>query len=222
MEKIMDTIILDTKQAPTHVIIWLHGLGADGYDFAPMAPQFQQLIPTPLRFVFPHAPLRPVTLNGGYVMRAWYDITGLDLDAREDRIGLNATAKTLDDLIQQQVSQGISCKNIFLAGFSQGCASVLYAGLRHSSKLAGIVGLSGYLPFYRTLAQEVNAENQSTPIFLAHGMTDNIVPVIWAEMSRKVLQELNYPLEWHAYSMAHQVCDAEILDLAKWLKHVIG
>jgi len=213
----MDTIIIDSKTPATHAIIWLHGLGADGYDFSPMAPQFQQLIQTPIRFIFPHAPLRPVTLNGGYVMRAWYDITGLDLDAREDRIGLNETSKTLDQLIEEQVASGIPSENIFLAGFSQGSASVLYGGLRYPKKLAGIIGLSGYLPFYRTLAQEANPTNQQTPIFLAHGLSDPIVPILWAELSRKMLQELNYPLEWHAYPMAHQVCNEEILDLAKWI-----
>jgi phospholipase/carboxylesterase len=221
MEKIMDPIIVESSKPATHAIIWLHGLGADGYDFSPMAAQFQQLLTAPIRFIFPHAPLRSVTLNGGYVMRAWYDITGLDLNAREDRSGLNETAATLDQLIQQQSDQGIPSERIFLAGFSQGCASVLYAGLRYPKRLAGIIGFSGYLPFYRTLAQEANSANLQTPIFLSHGLEDTVVPLLWAELSRKVLQEQNYPLSWHTYPMAHQVCNEQILDLAKWTNNLM-
>lgn len=216
----LDNIIIEPKSSsqPEYAVIWLHGLGADGNDFVPVAYELQNLIDKPIRFIFPHAPLRPVTLNNGYIMRAWYDITGLHLDAREDKEGLTETCEHIHQLIQQQIQLGILLENIFLAGFSQGGASVLYAGLRYPEKLAGLIILSGYLPLGKNLNTEKNSANQHTPIFWAHGVKDNIVPLQWAEASHQQLKACGFEKQnFYTYPMAHEVCDKEIKDISLWI-----
>jgi len=216
----LEVIVVEPKSSsqPEYAVIWLHGLGADGNDFVPIAYELQNLINKPMRFIFPHAPLRPVTLNNGYIMRAWYDITGLHLDAREDKEGLTETYEKIHQLIQQQIQLGILPENIFLAGFSQGGASVLYAGLRYPEKLAGLIVLSGYLPLGKNLNTEKHSANQHTPIFWAHGAKDNIVPLQWAEASDQQLKACGFEKQnFYTYPMAHEVCDKEIKDLGLWM-----
>ncbi len=221
----LETIVIEPKTAskPEYTVIWLHGLGADGNDFVPIADELQNLANNPIRFIFPHAPLRPVTLNNGYIMRAWYDITGLDLNAREDKEGLTETCDQIDRLIQQQVQLGISPGNIFLAGFSQGGASVLYAGLRYPKKLAGLIILSGYLPLGKNLNTEKHSANQHTPIFWGHGVQDNIVPLQWAEISDQQLKACGFEKQnFYTYPIAHTVCDKEIKDISLWMMGIIN
>jgi phospholipase/carboxylesterase len=217
----LDNIVIESSQKVDHVMIWLHGLGADGSDFVPFAHEFQESISIPFRFIFPNAPIRPVTVNNGYKMRAWYDITGLDLAAREDQEGLNQVCQNIDQLIQEQIEVGVSPQNIFLGGFSQGGASILYSGLRHFQKLAGLIVLSGYLPLGRNLEKEKNSVNQDIPIFWGHGNHDPIVPVQWAEISKQQLVSSGFQkLSFHTYPIDHYVCPEEIQDLKHWMEKV--
>ena len=221
----LETIVIEPKSTsnPDYAVIWLHGLGADGNDFVPIAYELQNLVDKPLRFIFPHAPLRPVTLNNGYIMRAWYDITGLHLDAREDKEGLSETSEQINKLIQQQIKLGIPPKNIFLAGFSQGGASVLYAGLRYSQELAGLIILSAYLPLGKNLNTEKHSANQHTPIFWGHGVQDNVVPLQWAEISDQQLKTCGFEKQnFYQYPMAHEVCEKEIKDISLWMMGIIN
>jgi phospholipase/carboxylesterase len=172
----------------------------------------------PVRFVFPHAPIRPVTVNGGYEMRAWFDILGFDRTAHQDNAGIQATNRILHTLIEQEKSRGIKANRIILAGFSQGAAMALHCGLRYPERLAGIIALSGYLPVADTLAAEISPANQSIPIFLAHGSFDGIIPVAWAELARDTLQTRHYAVDWKLYPMEHGVCPAEIKDISHWLQ----
>ncbi len=220
----LDNIIIEPQSSsqPEYAVIWLHGLGADGNDFVRIAYELQNLLNKPIRFIFPHAPMRPVTLNNGYVMRAWYDITGLHLEAREDKEGLADTSEKINQLIQQQIQLGISPENIFLAGFSQGGASILYAGLRCSHQLAGLIVLSGYLPLGKNLDTEKHSANQHTPIFWGHGAHDNIVPLQWAEISDQQLKACGFEKQnFYTYPMAHEVCDKEIKDLSLWMAELM-
>jgi len=200
---------IETGEKPEMAVIWLHGLGADGHDFEPVVPQFHHP-QIPLRFVFPHAPVQPVTINGGMAMHSWYDIKGLDIGSRADEAGIRASQQIVHDLIDEQVAQGIAPENIVLAGFSQGAAMTLHTGTRYPSTLAGLVALSGYLPMPEKLPAEKHPANQHTPVFMAHGTLDPVVPYALGEASAKILQANGYPLEWHAYPIEHGVSPEEL------------
>ncbi|MDH5537964.1 MAG: alpha/beta hydrolase [Rhizobacter sp.] len=218
----LEVIEAETGDKPTSSIIILHGLGADGNDFVPFAQELDLRGVGPVRFVFPHAPMRPVTINGGYVMRAWYDILGPDLAKREDEAGLRESQTQVAALIERECSRGISPDRIVLAGFSQGCAVTLLTGLRQSKRLAGLVGMSGYLPLAQTTEAERHAANADVPIFLAHGREDPMVPISRATASRELLNSLGYAVEWHDYPMPHSVCAEEVSDLNRWLRRVLA
>jgi phospholipase/carboxylesterase len=218
----LETIEIETAPNPTVAVIWLHGLGADGNDFVPIVRELDLSGAPPIRFVFPHAPTMPVTINNGYVMRAWYDILGTDLTHREDEAGLRKSQVLVEELIAREKARGIPSSRIVLAGFSQGCAMTLQTGLRHPEKLAGLLGLSGYLPIYTKLPAERHSANHDTPIFLAHGRSDPIVPIERAAKSRDILQTHGYKVEWHEYPMPHSVCEEEIADVSAWLKRVLA
>jgi phospholipase/carboxylesterase len=219
---VLETIEIETAPAPKTSVIVLHGLGADGNDFVPVAEQFDLRPLGPERFVFPHAPEMPVTINGGYRMRAWYDILGADLRQRQDEKGLRASLALVEQLIAREKEKGIAANRIVLAGFSQGCAMSLLTGLRHHERLAGIVGMSGYLPLAETTEKERSDANRLTPIFLAHGSMDPVVPVSAAHASRDALRAMGYDVEWHEYPMPHSVCMEEIRDINAWLLEVLG
>jgi phospholipase/carboxylesterase len=219
---VLETIEIETAPAPKTSVIVLHGLGADGNDFVPVAEQFDLRPLGPVRFVFPHAPEMPVTINGGYRMRAWYDILGADLRQRQDEKGLRASLALVEQLIAREKEKGIAANRIVLAGFSQGCAMSLLTGLRHHERLAGIVGMSGYLPLAETTEKERSDANRLTPIFLAHGSMDPVVPVSAAHASRDALRAMGYDVEWHEYPMPHSVCMEEIRDINAWLLEVLG
>ncbi|OWW21569.1 alpha/beta hydrolase [Noviherbaspirillum denitrificans] len=218
----LESIEIESGPNPTAAVIWLHGLGADGNDFVPIVRELDLSGCPAIRFIFPHAPTMPVTINYGYVMRAWYDILGTDLTNREDEAGLRKSQMLVEELIAREKARGIPAGRIVLAGFSQGCAMTLQTGLRHPEKLAGLLGLSGYLPIHTKLPAERHAANQDTPVFLAHGRSDPIVPVQRAEMSRDFLQTLGYEVEWHTYPMDHSVCEEEIADIGAWLQRVLA
>jgi phospholipase/carboxylesterase len=218
----LQTIERSTGERPGASIIILHGLGADGHDFVPVAGELDLAAAGDVRFVFPHAPTRPVTINGGMVMRAWYDILGLDFTRRgEDEPGLRASQREVEVLIAQERERGVPSERIVLAGFSQGCAMALLAGLRHPERLAGIVGLSGYLPLAAQTAGERSAANAATPVFLAHGRFDPVVPYPAGVATRDALKALGHAVEWHEYPMQHAVCAEEIADLNRWLLEVL-
>jgi phospholipase/carboxylesterase len=222
MSQLLEHIQIETAPNPTVAIIWMHGLGADGNDFVPLVQELDYTGLPGIRFVFPHAKTMPVTVNGGYVMRAWYDITGAELTRREDEAGLRASQRDIEALIAQEVARGIPASRIILAGFSQGCAMTLQTGLRHPEKLAGMLCLSGYLPLAGTVAAERSAASQSVPIFMAHGRQDGVVQMIRAEQSRDLLQSLGYDIEWHEYNMQHSLCIEEVRDINAWLRKVLG
>jgi phospholipase/carboxylesterase len=213
---------IESAPHPTAAVIWLHGLGADGNDFAAIVPELDLSGCPPIRFIFPHAPSIPVTVNGGYVMPAWYDIRGANLVQGEDAAGIRHSAQSLEALMAHEVGRGIAAHRIVLAGFSQGCAMVLHTGLRHGERLAGIMALSGYLPLASTLAAERSAANQPTPVFMAHGLADPVVPLARAEDSRQALQSLGYAVQWHTYPMPHSVHPQEIADMSIFLQSVLG
>ena len=219
----LETIEAESGPHPTATIIILHGLGADGNDFVPIAQELDLDALGPVRFIFPHAPVMPVTINGGYRMRAWYDILGSEVQGREDEAGLRQSRDSVEALlVREEQERGMPADRIVLAGFSQGCAMALLAGLRHGQRLGGIAGLSGYVPLARTTATERSPANNGTPIFLAHGMQDDIVLPERGEATRDALLALGYPLEWHSYPMGHSVCMEEIADLNAWLVKVLG
>lgn len=215
-------IEIETAPHPTAAVIVMHGLGADGNDFVPIANELDLSAVGPVRFVFPHAPVIPVTINGGYQMPAWYDIAAADLVAREDEAGLRRSQAAIEALIAHEKARGIAADRIAVAGFSQGCAMALMTGLRHTERLAGIVGLSGYLPLAATTAAERHAANHETPVFLAHGRQDPVVPLARAQQSRDALAALGHAVEWHEYAMAHSVCMEEIADLNRFLLRVLA
>lgn len=218
----LDTIQIETGPNPTASVIWLHGLGASGDDFVPIVRELDLAGMQDIRFVFPHAPTMPVTINNGYVMRAWYDIIGADLSRREDEKGLRASQAMVEQLIAQEKARGIPAERIVLAGFSQGCAMTIQTGLRHPEKLAGLLCLSGYVPLHTTIAEERHSSNQATPIFMAHGRGDQVIPIIRAEQSRDLLRSLGYEVEWHEYMMPHSVCQEEVDDISAWFRRVLG
>ena len=212
---------IETGRNPQAAVIWLHGLGADGHDFEPIVPELVQRSERALRFVFPHAPMRPVTLNAGYVMRAWYDIIAIDRRAAEDESGIRASQALITELIRRENGRGIATERIVLAGFSQGGAMALYSGTRYAERLAGIIGLSCYQLLAGRFAAERDPANQATPIFLAHGTEDPVVPPALGEATCRQLQAAGYAVEWHAYSMPHSVCPQEVADIAAWLRRVL-
>ena len=212
----LDTIDLETAPQPRTAIIVLHGLGADGNDFVPFAEEIDLSSIGPVRWVFPHAPVMPVTINGGYRMRAWYDVVAGDLRQRQDEKGLRQSMTHVEEIIAREKERGIAANRIVLAGFSQGCAMALLTGLRHKERLAGIEKKTNNLPIAETTEDERSDANQLTPIFLAHGAADPVVPLAAGEMSRDALRALGYDVEWHEYPMPHSVCMEEVRDLHAW------
>ena len=218
----LETLEGATGEHPVASVIVLHGLGADGSDFVPVAEALDLSAVGAVRFVFPHAPVRPVTINGGYRMRAWYDILGTDLQRREDEAGLRESARAIAALIDRERERGIAAHRIVLAGFSQGCAMTLLTGLRYPERLAGLAGMSGYLPLADSTAAERSEANRDVPIFLAHGSEDEIVAPARGRASRDALAALGHAVEWHEYPMEHSVCPDEIGALNQWLLRVLG
>jgi phospholipase/carboxylesterase len=214
---LLSTVENETAAHPTYSVIWLHGLGADGNDFAPLVPELVSPQWPALRFVFPHAPVRPVTINGGMPMRAWYDIYGFDLMSRQDEAGTRQSIAQVEALIAREHERGVPSERILLAGFSQGGAIALAAGLRHPQKLAGIIALSTYLPIAATLADERSEANTAVPIFWGHGTLDPVVILQRGLDSRAALEALGYTVDWHTYLMPHSVCPQEIGDLRQWM-----
>jgi phospholipase/carboxylesterase len=208
-------IILQTGRQPRHSIIWLHGLGADGQDFVPIADELD--LPLAVRYIFPHAPMRPVTINGGLVMRAWYDIAGQSIDAQQDAAGIRASQLLVEELIANEVAGGIMAGQIFLAGFSQGGAIAIHTAIRQTIPLSGVLALSSYLPLANSTAREALASTRATPIFMAHGRNDPVIPYALGTGSRNALLELGYAVEWHEYTMQHSLCDEELRDIETWL-----
>ena len=222
MTQLLDNIEIETAPNPTIAVVWLHGLGADGNDFVPLVRELDLTGLPGIRFVFPHANTMPVTINGGYVMRSWYDIVATDLTRREDEGGLRASQLQVEALIAREKARGIPASRIILAGFSQGCAMTLQTGLRHPEKLAGMLCLSGYLPLSSVAGAERSEASLATPIFMAHGVQDPIVPFARAEESRKVVEALGYQVEWHAYPMQHTLCLEEVQDISAWIRKVVA
>lgn len=216
-----DAVEVETGRDPTGTVIWLHGLGADGHDFEPLVPELVRPGERALRFVFPHAPIRPVTLNGGFAMRAWYDIVTLDRRGPEDEAGIRASQATMEALIRRENGRGIASERIVLAGFSQGGAMAVFTGVRQAQKLAGIMGLSCYMLLAPRLVPERQAANQATPMFLAHGNEDPVVLPALGEESRRLLEAAGYAVEWHSYNMPHSVCPQEVADISAWLRRVL-
>lgn len=217
----LETIETETAPNPTAAVIWLHGLGADGHDFEPIVPEIVRRAERAWRFVFPNAPVRPVTLNGGTNMRAWYDILGVDRAAGEDAAGFRATDTQVRELISREAARGILASRVVLAGFSQGGAVSLYTALRYPERLAGVMALSCYLPLAGKLAGERAAANEGALIFMAHGLSDPMLPIEMGLKSRDLLKTLGYTVEWHQYPMAHSVSEAEIADIRAFLFRVL-
>jgi len=219
---ILDAVEINPPGSPRGCIIWLHGLGADGHDFEPLIPQLGLVDDLGVRVVLPHAPHRPVTINSGMVMPAWYDIRATDFSRGEDGEGIRESEQQLQALIRREVDNGIPPERIVLAGFSQGGAIVLHTGLRYPQPLAGILALSTYLPLAGTLAAEAAAANSKVPIMMAHGTQDPVVPVMLALQSRDRLEQLGYRVNWHSYPMQHALCPEEIGELRDWLQRRLG
>ncbi|HEX4509647.1 MAG TPA: dienelactone hydrolase family protein [Burkholderiaceae bacterium] len=213
----LETLEVHPASEPSACVVILHGLGADASDFLPVARQLELGPVGPVRFVMPYAPIRPVTVNGGYRMPAWYDILGSEIDRQEDEPGLRASTASLQALLDREAARGVPARRTVLMGFSQGCAMTLLAGLRYPQRLAGLVGLSGYLPLAATTAVERHAANADVPIFMGHGRRDGVVPLGSAEKSRDALRALGHDVEWHDYPMEHSVNMDEIADLQAWL-----
>lgn len=215
MTPILPHIVLDRGTAPRHSIIWLHGLGADGEDFVDVAEMIN--LPLAMRYIFPHAPKNPVTINGGFVMRSWYDIADIDIGAKQDATGIHASQAEIEKFIAQEKTRGVAGENIFLAGFSQGGAVALHTGLRHPGRLGGIIALSTYLPLADTLSKEASLSAKNTPIFFAHGRHDPVVPYELGKQSAEKLKQHGFQTDWHEYAMPHSVNTDEISDIEKWL-----
>ena len=224
MTTLLETIEVETGKNPTAAVIWMHGLGADGNDFVPVVNELGLSGTPATRFVFPHAPMRPVTINNGHVMRAWYDVSLGDLEGksrRADAVGVHESQEQINALIEREGKRGVAAGKIVLAGFSQGGAIALHTGLRYPEKLAGIMALSTYLPLADSLLQEAAAANKTTPIFMAHGTFDPVVPLMMGTGSMTFMASLGYRVEWKQYPMQHSVCAEEIEDIAKWLKRIL-
>ena len=219
---LLETIEIETEPAPQAAIIWLHGLGADGHDFVPIVPELRLPSSLAVRFVFPHAPMRPVTINGGAVMRAWYDVVAAGGDRREIEPGVRESQERIEALIAREKSRGVAASAIVLAGFSQGGAMALQTGLRHPERLAGIMALSCFLPLAETVAAEASAANRETPILMAHGTRDPLIPITRGHLARDLLARLGYRIAWNEYPMPHSVCGEEVADIASWLVTVLA
>ena len=222
MGDLLETVEIESAPGPTAAIVWLHGLGADGHDFEPIVPELALPAGLAVRFVFPHAPMRAVTLNNGFVMRAWYDLYDLRDDGRVDEKGLRAGAAQIDALIARENERGVPPERIVLAGFSQGGALALHTGLRHRDRLAGIMGLSSYLPYSAALATQASDANKSTPVFLGHGRLDPVLPYAAGERARDTLKSLGYDVTWKSYQMPHSVCPEELGDISAFLRRVLA
>ena len=221
MTKLLESIEVETAPDPRATVIWLHGLGADGYDFLPVVDEMDLAGATPIRFVFPHAPRQAVTINDGMVMRAWYDVYGPEGQRREDEAGVRASSRRLEALVEREKARGIGADHLVLAGFSQGGAIALHTALRRAERLAGVLALSTYLPLASSVKAEATDASRETPIFMAHGTEDPLIPMERARLSRETLQKLGYRVQWQEYAMPHAVCDEEIRDIATWLRAVL-
>jgi phospholipase/carboxylesterase len=220
--ELLTCVEIETGPQPTHAVIWLHGLGADGHDFEPVVEAFDETALPPTRFVFPHAPTRAVTINGGYVMRAWYDILSQDFSQRrEDAAGVHQSAGQLEALIARENARGIPDQRIVLAGFSQGGAIALHTALRHPRRLAGVLALSTYLPLAETLELDAHHANRDVPIFMAHGRDDGVIPHDFAQKTYHQLKAAGYPIVWHTYFVEHGIVMEEIRDIEQWLVSVL-
>jgi phospholipase/carboxylesterase len=222
MAPLLPSIQIETGPKPQSAVVWLHGLGADGNDFASLVPELDLSQCPAIRFVFPHAPSMPVTINGGYVMPAWYDIRGTDLTTQQDVVGIRHSEQAICALLEQQMALGVPASHIVLAGFSQGCAMALHTGLRFPHSLAGVVALSGYLPLADKFVTECNSANKKTPIFMAHGSDDPVVIPARGVASRDQLTQLGYAVQWHTYPMPHSLHPKEITDISVFLSTVLG
>ncbi len=224
MSDLLETIEIETAPHPAAAVIWLHGLGADGNDFAPIVPELRLAGAPAIRFIFPHAPMMPVTINNGHVMRAWYDVSFGDLEGntrRADENGVRASQARVDRLIEREIGRGIAAHHVVVAGFSQGGAIALQTGLRYPQRLAGIMALSTYLPLGESLAAEAAAANRDVPVFYAHGTHDPVIPLAMATASRAKLTASGYQVEWHEYPMQHSVCAEEVGAISAWLASVL-
>jgi phospholipase/carboxylesterase len=221
-EELLPSIEIETAASPRASIIWLHGLGADGNDFVPIVPELRLPSALSVRFVFPHAPVRPVTINNGFRMRAWYDIAAADLNNRADIAGVKQSRRQVEALIEREKQRGVAPSQIVLAGFSQGGAIALYTSLRHPDRLAGIIALSTYLIAGTHLAAEASDANRGASIFMGHGSADPIVRFEWGDASHRALVQAGYQVEWHTYRMEHSVCMEEINAVSAWLQRLLG
>jgi phospholipase/carboxylesterase len=217
----LESVVVETGPKPTFTILWLHGLGADGHDFEPLVPELVEDGMPALRFIFPHAPVRPVTLNNGYRMRAWYDIVGIDRRSAEDFAGLRLTAESVGTLITREKETGIPPERMVIAGFSQGGAMALHIATRSPDRFAGIIALSCYLPLAKELAQQRHPANDATPIFMGHGTQDPVVPYAFGDESRQTLEGCGYAVEWCAYAMGHGLCEPEVADIRAFLRRIL-
>ena len=222
MADLLEVIETETAREPRTAVIWMHGLGADGHDFEPIVGELDLPESPGIRFVFPHAPMRPVTINSGMVMRAWYDVAALGGTRREDEAGVRQSQRAIEALVERETQRGVAADRIVLAGFSQGGAMALQTGLRHPERLAGLLVLSSFLPLPDTLAAEASPANRDVSIFMAHGTHDPMIPLARARDSRDRLLALGYRVEWHEYPMPHSLCVDEVADLSAWLQRALG
>ena len=222
MSELLDTVEFETGATPRASVIWMHGLGADGHDFAPIVPELGLPRSMSVRFVFPHAPMRAVTVNQGWVMRAWYDVRDDNGERREDEAGVRESQRAITTLIERERTRGVPDRHVVLAGFSQGGAMALHTGLRHPERLAGIMALSTFLPLPATLEVEASAANRDVPVFIAHGTADQMIPLSRGRRGHDTIAALGYPVEWHEYRMAHAVCPEEIREIGDWLARALS
>jgi len=221
-DQLIDSIEINPDHPAQHSVIWLHGLGADGSDFVSIVPELHLPKALNVRFIFPHAPVMAVTMNNGYKMRAWFDLYDLTIAAKIDEAGILNASRMLDRLIAREESLGVPAQNIILAGFSQGAVVALTTGLRFPKKLGGIMALSGYLPLAEKVLADASPANQATPIFIAHGTQDAVLPCQLGEMTSQILNKAHYPVDWHMYPMQHSVCGEEVRDISAWMQKVWG
>jgi phospholipase/carboxylesterase len=222
MADLLESLEIETAPDPDAAVVWMHGLGADGHDFEPIVPELRLPATARVRFVFPHAPLRPVTINQGHVMRAWYDVRALAGVRREDEAGVRQSARQIEALLARERERGIAPRRIVIAGFSQGGAMALHVGVRYPDRLAGILALSCYLPLADALDAERSPANRDVPIFWAHGLHDPMIPLAMAEQGREQVAARAYQIEWHQYPIPHSVSAEEIADVARWLERVLA
>ena len=218
----LEKITIEPQGEHKASVIWLHGLGADGHDFEAIVPELHLPVAYGIRFIFPHAPMRAITINNGFVMRGWYDIRSLQLDETEDVEGVKVSAGQLTELIEQELAEGIDSKKIILAGFSQGGVIALQAGLNYHKSLGGVMAFSTYVADQSNLAQRISAENRQLPVLMAHGIYDDVVPVELAKKSKNLLESLNYSVEWYDFPMAHGIHPEEVKVIAQWIERILS